>query len=200
VGRMEQVNLRDGSAVRIRPIRPDDKDALRRALEHLSPEGRHRRFLTAKKQFSERELAYLTEIDHRDHEALIAFGEDTGDPVGVARYVRLSADVAVAEVAVAVVDEWQGKGVATALLERLLDRARDSGIDRFTATCLAYNREVLDLLREVGSMRVHPAGDLVDVEIDLDTGMHRHAPMRHALRRAAAGELEVRHPMSEPTG
>src|SRR3954467_11633827 len=135
--------LRDGSTVVIRPVEPGDKDAITAGFDRLSPESRYRRFFSPLEHLSERDLAYLTEIDHHDHEALIA-RSGTGEPVGVARYVR-TGDRPKAEVAVVVVDHWQGRGVATALLERLSDRAREEGVRIFTATILAENRDALGL-------------------------------------------------------
>ena len=77
--------LRDGSHVRIRPVAADDKELLQRGLERLSPESSYRRFLVPRGRFTKRELAYLTEIDHLDHEALVATAEDGQEPVVVAR-------------------------------------------------------------------------------------------------------------------
>jgi GNAT superfamily N-acetyltransferase len=69
-------------------------------------------------------------VDHHDHEAIIALDPLTGEGVGVARYVRAGADPEVAEVAVTVVDDWQGRGLGRALLERLAARARREGVRR----------------------------------------------------------------------
>ena len=99
------------------------------------------------------DLLYLTEIDHHDHEALIAFDRQTGDPVGVARYVRSPDDPARAEFAVTVVDDWQRRGVGTALLRRLSQRAREEGIETFTALLLAENHEMRGLLEKLGGFR-----------------------------------------------
>ena len=73
----------------VRPIERSDKELLARGFEQLSAESRYRRFLSPLKQLSSSELAYLTEIDHKDHDALIALSADNG-LVGVARYVRLA--------------------------------------------------------------------------------------------------------------
>ena len=89
-------------------------------------------------RLSDADLRYLTEVDHRDHEAIVALRARAADPVGVARYVRIEAPTE-AEVAVAVVDDWQGRGAATALLERLVERARENGIERFVAVVLQEN-------------------------------------------------------------
>jgi len=122
VSKTDVVVLRDGASITIRPIGPDDKAAIVSGFEQLSPESRYRRFFSPLDRLGARDLSYLTEVDHHDHEALIAHSE-RGDPLGVARYIR-GADPHKAEVAVVVVDEWHGRGVATELLTRLADRAR----------------------------------------------------------------------------
>jgi GNAT superfamily N-acetyltransferase len=182
--------LTDGSQILLRPIEPDDKKNLLAGFERLSPESRYKRFLTPTNELSDRALAYLTEVDHHDHEAIVA-QTPAGKPLGVARFVRTNGDTA--EAAVAVADDWQGRGVGTALLTRLAERAREEGISRFTATCLATNEDILQLLRELGPTRVGSAGDgVVEVQVDLPTSTASEDPLRHLLRRAAAGHLEVR--------
>ncbi len=99
-------------------------------------------------RLSDQDLRYLTEVDHSDHEALVAVDPADRSIVGVARYVR-SEDPSEAEVAVVVGDPWQGRGVASALLERLLVRARDAGIDHFVALVMSDNEEALGLFRNL---------------------------------------------------
>ena len=86
------VTLRDGSRVTLREIAPSDKPLLAASFERLSPESRYRRFFTAKTRLSEAELDYLVNIDHNDHEAVVAIDPATGDVVGVARYIPLRAE------------------------------------------------------------------------------------------------------------
>lgn len=100
----ETFRSRDGAILQVRPIRADDRDGLQAAFRRLGPESRYRRFLTAKQELTEAELTWLTDVDHRDHEALVAV-DDHGELVGVARYIRLADRPATAEVAVTVVDQ-----------------------------------------------------------------------------------------------
>jgi GNAT superfamily N-acetyltransferase len=176
----------------IRPIEPGDKAAIAAAFEQLSTESRYRRFFSPLERLSDRDLAYLTEVDHHDHEALIAHSEP-GEPLGVARYVRVD-DRRKAEVAVAVVDGWQGRGVATALLDRLSDRAREEGVRIFTATILTENRDAMGLMHSLGETRqVGPTSTTSELEIELPRrGMGER--LRAALREAAAGVLAGRDP------
>src|ERR1700730_6834344 len=111
--------LRDGSLVEIRPLGPSDKRGLAAGFQRLSELSRYRRFLSPTAQLSDKQLRYLTDIDHHDHEALVAIDPATRDGLGVARYVRSRARPDEAEFAVAVADDWQQRGLGTALLRRL---------------------------------------------------------------------------------
>lgn len=152
----------------IRPIEPGDKDALVDAFSHLSEESRYRRFLSPIKRLTESQLAYLTELDHRAHEALIALTPD-GELVGVARYVRGEDSPEAAEVAVTVADAWQHHGIGTALLHRLAERAQAAGVRRFIGFCLADNTEMIELLNELGTgtRQLSSEGGTVEVEVGL---------------------------------
>jgi RimJ/RimL family protein N-acetyltransferase len=180
--------LRDGEEILIRPIRPDDRDELAAGLRRLSPESRYRRFFTPTNELSAAELSYLTEVDHHDHEALVALEPDTEHGIGVARFVRSTDDREVAEVAVAVADSWQNRGVATALLGRLTQRAREEGVRRFSAEILADNRPMLELIDELGDVTMrHLDQGSVQIELELPPeGIG--AALRESLR-AAAREL-----------
>lgn len=86
--------LRDESRVVIRPVAPDDREMLAEGFGRLSAEWRYRRFLTPMPELSERQLNYLTLVDHHDHEALVTVDPVTGECVGVARFVRTAPGVA----------------------------------------------------------------------------------------------------------
>jgi RimJ/RimL family protein N-acetyltransferase len=185
--------LRDGAQIEIRPIGPDDREELAAGMRRLSPESRYRRFFTPASELSETQLTYLTEVDHHDHEALVALDPETGHGIGVARFVRSPADAETAEVAVAVADSWQGRGVATALLDRLSERARTEGVRRFSADILAENRPMLELIGELGDAHVIERDrGTVAVVVDLPPeGIG--AALREALRAAARDVLRVPH-------
>ncbi len=185
-----RVTLRDGTPIVIRPVRPDDREALRAGFERLSPESRYRRFLAPMAHLSESQLTYLTRVDHQDHEALVAMavGDDgaEGEGLGIARYVRLQ-DPDAAEVAVAVADDVQGRGLGTVLLAHLLARARQEGVERFTATVLADNRGSLELLSSHGRKKVGPPQDwAVELTVDLLDEPDPEAALVAVLRAAAS--------------
>jgi acetyltransferase len=144
--------LRTGAVVRVRPIRPADKPRLEAFLAKLSPETVRRRFLTAKPRLSTVELRYLTEVDGRDHVALVALSE--GEIVAVGRSVRLAQVPDTAEMAIVVGDAWQGQGLGSLLAEALAGAAREAGIRRLAAVMLGDNeparRLVLRIARRLG--------------------------------------------------
>lgn len=188
-----RVRLRDGSEVLVRPIRPDDKEVLLRGFERLSEQSRYQRFLTPVPQLSSTQVEYLTEVDHHDHEALVALDAEGGDGVGVARFVR-DGDSDAAEAAVTVIDEWHGRGLGTVLCNLLADRAREEGIRRFTAVLLASNRQMLDVLATLGPMREISRGEATaQIEVELPPrGIGDH--IAGVLRAAAGGTVELATP------
>jgi EmrB/QacA subfamily drug resistance transporter len=161
------VALRDGSEVVIRQVRSSDAPLLADGFARLSPESRRLRFLRRKDELSAAELRYFTDIDHHDHEALGAVDHADGRGVGVARYVRDASDPHSAEIALTVVDDWQGRGLGTELLAQLSGRARAEGIRRFTALVSADNAAMTALLRGVRAGPVHREYGTVEYEIPL---------------------------------
>ena len=141
-------------------------------------------------QLTESQLTYLTDVDHHDHEALVAFTED-GELVGVARFVRLVDEPAAAEAAVTVADAYQGRGVGTVLTQELARRAREEDVDVFTATALAANLEVIDLLGRLGDSQVkHDGSGGVEMRIVLADGTGRGSALLQALKHHARGLLK----------
>jgi len=152
----------------IRPISPDDRQLFVEAFERLSDRSRYRRFLSPRGSLSTGEVRYFTEVDHHDHEAFFAVDPESGAGVGVARYIRSESDPCVAELAVAVVDDWQGQGVGGRLTAALADRARAEGITGFRAFILIDNKPALNLLADLGRVRVaHRDLNTVELTVDL---------------------------------
>ncbi len=174
----------------IRPIRADDKEALKAGFERLSETSRYRRFLSPHDELSDKELTYFTEIDHHNHEALVAIDPQTGEGVGVARYVRSEEDPHVAELAIAVVDDWQRRGVGTRLAAALADRAREEGITTFTGLVLADNKLMLNLAEELGQARTGPR-EQGTVELAIDLPEQGPGQLMRWLRAVATGDLKV---------
>jgi GNAT superfamily N-acetyltransferase len=189
-GRRGEVRLADGSRVTIRPVDPGDKPLIAAGFEELSEQSRYRRFFTPQRRLGERQLAYLTEVDHHDHEALVAIDVHTGTCVGVARFVRVGAEMA--EPAVVVADHWQRHGLGTELVERLAERARAEGITRFSAIVLAENRDAISLAKSLGEVTREDEGGVLHFDVVLpETGAG--ATLRELLRAAAGGLLALAH-------
>jgi RimJ/RimL family protein N-acetyltransferase len=149
----DNLTLRDGTRVHIRPIRPEDDHALVEAFHHMSPQTVYQRFFAALPELSEEMAWRFSHVNYTNRMALVAEIPDSDPPqvLAVARYERAprlepNADGPVAELGLVVVDEWQGRGLGRILLRRLLAVAATHGITRFTADILADNRRMLHLL------------------------------------------------------
>lgn len=140
--------LRDGGGVRIRPIKADDDRLIVDFFEKLGRESRYFRFFRIKETLDPEEVEYFTNVDYIDRFALIAL--HGGEMIGVARYDREGSDETHAEVAFAVADEHQGRGLGTKLLQLLTHHARSNGIDGFRAYVLPENRQMMRLFRNSG--------------------------------------------------
>lgn len=148
----DPVQLRDGSTVTIRSLAPGDGDLVRAIYREMSDVSRQRRFLAPAEELSDEDVAYLTDVGHPRHEALVALAKD-GRPVGVARYVRRPGDRETGEVAVVVIDSWHRRGLGRVLLDQLTERARANGLKRYTAVVSPENDVVLDALERNGADR-----------------------------------------------
>lgn len=186
----DKVVLGPGVEVLIRPIRASDKGLLADGFERLSPQARYQRFFAPVVKLSASDLAYLTEVDHRRHEALVAIDPDEGDLIGVARYIRTSPyRDREAEVAIVIADNWRGKGLGKALLSRLATRAREEGVVHFLAVILADNTNATDLFENFAPKKTHvTAGDPGQVEVQINlpwSGEFSDSALGYALRSAA---------------
>jgi len=144
----EAVNLSDGTPVTLRLVIPADKPLLERGMDNFSPESRFHRFLSAKLKLTNADLRYLTEIDGVDHFAIGALNQ-TGEGIGVARFVHFGDDREVVEPAIAVIDAYQNKGLGRILFRRLMAAARERGIKRFHGSMLSDNKPMMHLLHSV---------------------------------------------------
>lgn len=197
----EQVVLKDGTSIVMRLLRPGDRQLLARGFERLSHESRVRRFLMDKDHLTEAELDYLTETDGDHHLAIAAaLAEDETQGLGVARFVRLEKDPEVAEPAVAVVDDFQGRGLGRLLLHRLEAAAWERGVRRFRALVQASNAPMLSLLSETPPVRISTLGDgSLEVEIELhpfaaEDDERTRGPLYRLLTLAARGVVRMLRP------
>jgi len=147
--------LRDGGSIHIRPIRPDDKAQLRDHFSRMSARSVYFRFFRAKKRLTDAELAEFTELDFRQRVGLVATQRQDGVEtfIGVGRYAMLPGapgEPRRAEVAFAVADAHQRRGVASILLEQLAELARSDGVEELEADVLGENNAMLSLFRASG--------------------------------------------------
>ena len=193
--RTTEVSLPDGGLVRLRPVIPDDKAAIVEGFRRLTPESRYRRFMAPITELTEQQLVELTEVDYHDRFAWMAFSlDEAGTPgMGVSRYVRDSADPAVAEAAVTVIDDYHKRGLGRILLEFLGAVALENGIKRFRGYALEDNRAIRELLQRLDATLEHDSPGVLKVELDLPTRAEelRGSPMYEVLRAVARGEAPV---------
>ena len=161
------LELKDGSRLRVRPIEAADEPLLHEAFSRMSERSVYFRFFSPLKRLPE-ELAHrLAQVDYEARFALVAV-DPKGRIAGVARYDR-APGTDTAEVAVAVVDEVQRKGLGGALLALLARVAREHGIRSFTLIVLPENQSMLGLLRRLGW--IHQArlnGGVYEIRFDLE--------------------------------
>ena len=143
--------LMNGSEVLIRPIRKEDAVAEVAFIDALSPESRRFRFLGQVRHASEEMIERFTNIDYQHDVAFIAEAkqDEVEIFVGVSRY-SVSNDGADCECAVTVLDNWQGKGLASILMKHLIDVARSRGIKRMWSIDAAANQPMSELAKFLG--------------------------------------------------
>jgi acetyltransferase len=159
----------EGEKLLVRPIRPTDAAEHDAFFHRLTPEDVRLRFFAAVRELSPKQLTKFTRLDYDRDMALIAVREATGETVGVARLARED-DRRVAEFAVIVEHELHGKGLATHLMERLLDWAPSHGVHEVVGQILAENTAMLTLAKHLGFALRHLPDDRMIIEARLSVG------------------------------
>jgi acetate---CoA ligase (ADP-forming) len=186
------VVLRDGTTLRLRPLRPDDASALHRFLDALSPDSVYFRFFNPRP--AEAAIDRLLRARADDEFALIA--ECGGAIVALAQYARLEGRPADAEAAFLVADAMQGRGIGTRLLEELADHARPRGIQRFYAWVMSANHRMLQVFVDSG-FAVQSRSDQGVMEVVLSLEQTATFTSRSAARASVAARASLR-PFFEP--
>jgi acetyltransferase len=147
----EHTRTSEGVDIFVRPIRPEDAPLLVGLFESLSPRSVYLRFFSPMKRLPHSMLALFTQIDYDRHIALVALSESKSkeEMLGVARIIK-DRNLKEAEFSVVVGDQWQGKGIGAALLQRCLSIARDQGLEKVTGVVLAENTQMLALGKKMG--------------------------------------------------
>lgn len=160
--------LRDGRFVEIRALRPTDRDGLLAAVGRSSTGSLRRRFFSVRRNFSDAEIGFFLNVDFVSHVALVAAADVHGRPViiGGGRYILVRPGVA--EVAFAVVDEYQGHGIGSALMRHLVSIARNAGLKELIAEVLPENTPMLRVFAASGlPVTQRREGGTVHVALDL---------------------------------
>jgi acetyl coenzyme A synthetase (ADP forming)-like protein len=188
--------LRDGTVAHFRPIKPDDSRRLRRAFRRLGERSIYLRFFKVKPDLTYEEAEYFSTVDYVDRMALVVIEDD--EIVGIGRYDRDKEKPDSAEVAFAVVDDHQHRGIGTELLQLLTLHARRNGIASFNAMVLAENNQMMRLFRNSG----------YSLERTLDEGVYsvrfpieysddaRRVELAHERQAVAASILPILYPKS----
>lgn len=166
-----ETTLEDETAVRIRFVRPEDKELIRRGLREFSEESLYHRFFTPVITFSDEHLKYLTEVDYRDHCAIGILDISEAEPhgIGLARYIRLKDEPNVAEAAVSIVDAYQGRGAGSLLLAALSQLGAENGINIFRGYLIDDNRRFIRYLSGLGALRQQASGSVVELDLPVYT-------------------------------
>ena len=210
----EEVRLRDGTAAWVWPLLRTDRALLVAEFARLSPESRRRRFLSPVVSLSEDMFDYLIDdVDGVDHVAMVLFAEngDAFDPVGFARIARYPKLRDTADLGVTVRDEWQGRGVASAILPALM-RHRPEGVERIVTDVTVDNRASLAMLEALGPTDAEFTGfGLCRVAVDISswprdpssalTMLETEVPREvaaTAVKRGRSGSLDARAEPGQP--
>ncbi|MGB7043147.1 MAG: GNAT family N-acetyltransferase [Xanthobacteraceae bacterium] len=158
--------LRDGRRLEVRALVPGDRDGILKAFNRASPQSLRRRFFAAKRELSEKEIEFFSKVDFVNHVALAAVVEEEGRPVivGGGRYVLTKPGQA--EIAFAVVDQYQGKGIGAILMRHLATIAREAGLKELVAEVLPENAPMLTVFKKSG-LRMHAGGEARVVRVTL---------------------------------
>ncbi len=190
--------LGGGEHVGLRPIHAEDRSALLEGFAELSEESRYQRFLGAMDHLTDRQAAYLTDVDQADHFAWVAGRRDpagTEHGLGVARYVRVRGEPDVAEVAVVVADDFHRRGLGTLLVTALVPVAADHGVRCLVGYLFTTNEPMLHVFTALGATVAADSPGVLRATIRLDAarvGLDRRAcRVLGAVARQARRRLVV---------
>ncbi len=184
--READVVLHDGSTVSLRPVRPDDGEVLAELFAGLDPTSQAFRFFSGAADLK-RAGRLMADVDYSSRYGLVAFRGKDHRPVGHGVYLEIGPGAA--EVAFAVADDFQGRGLGTILLAHLAETAGDNGIATFRAEVMPSNRRMIDMFRESGfpvEIESSPEGLGVEFPTSLTPEAVAHFEQRDTIAARAA--------------
>jgi acetyltransferase len=146
---IQSIQLKDGTPAVIRPIRPDDASLLQSAFNRLSPQTIYFRFLKSFTELSDEQARHFANVDYKSRMAFVGtISEDGAESlIAVARYdLRVDIEPGAAESAIVVRDDFQNRGMGTAIMLHLIKYARDHGVDEFVATIHTTNTRIMGFI------------------------------------------------------
>lgn len=144
-----EIQLRDGAVATLRPLRTGETAPLLAVFDGMSADSRALRYLTGLPRMPRALMSMLSAVDDDRHVAWLASID--GEPVGIARYVRLPGCTTTAEIAFEVVDRHHGRGLGTVLVDTVTTVAAARGVRRVQGTMAASNTASRRLLERVGA-------------------------------------------------
>jgi RimJ/RimL family protein N-acetyltransferase len=161
--------LDDGTLVLIRPLQPGDRDSILEGFQRISPHSRYLRYSSARTTLTKEELDTLTCPDDGHCLALGAADLDKSSHygIGVARYMACKDEPHTAELAIVIVDEYQGRGLGSFMLNLLISNARQNGFHTLCGYVLPENRAMLRMLRRAHAVFRYLDGGMIRADIPL---------------------------------
>jgi len=149
---IEEITLKDGTRVTLRPIRPDDAARLQQGFRMLTPQTIYLRFLDFAKELSDKQACFLAEVDYQQRMALVGVIQEEGEErlAAVARYDMLPDRLGLAEAAIVVRDDYQNRGLGTQIMLKLIQYACAHGVQAFIATIHNSNLDIMRFIRKSG--------------------------------------------------
>ena len=163
--------LADGTLVLVRPLQPGDRDSILEGFQRISPHSRYLRYNSVRSALTAEELDTLTCPDEAHCLALGAadLGKSSLYGIGVARYMICQDEPYTAEFAIVIVDEYQGRGLGSFMLDLLIGQARKHGLHTLCGYILPENRAMIRMLKRVKAIIHQPEGGMIRADIPLIT-------------------------------
>lgn len=168
---IHKTKLKNGTIVFIRFLKQTDKEYIEKGYKELSYKSQYFRFISPPSSLSDKYLKYLTEIDNKNHVAMIAFAieKPLKSAIGVARYIKLIDNPGSAEYAITVADSYQNQGLGSIFFNLLVEHARRNNISNLTGYILSENLPMLKIVRHHNIHVRKEEGALLRVDLPLKT-------------------------------